>query len=242
MVRLKRGNFIALLLFLFPPRRHSGRCVITGDLLPPCERLSSPTSPGSNYSSTQGLVGHECVYMAEFSGVFLTPLLPLLLLLWFRTRQIPSSCEFLHRLEFSLNNRTLNTITHRPLVHACFYCLLLWIYFESRIRASRSVCSLHTRCGFNFELRLHDRCVCGAFAYCSHRPRCFFPTFLHTLNYMHLCVLCSCLAVFEQPEVDYFPIVTLPNGCESSYITYFPDNYNILLINDQHFLSVYSYN
>lgn len=112
MVRLKRGNFIALLLFLFPPRRHSGRCVITGDLLPPCERLSSPTSPGSNYSSTQGLVGHECVYMAEFSGVFLTPLLPLLLLLWFRTRQIPSSCEFLHRLEFSLNNRTLNTITH----------------------------------------------------------------------------------------------------------------------------------
>lgn len=82
-------------------------------------------------------------------------------------------------------------------------------------------------------------CTIGVYAVRLHTVATvhavFFPTFLHTLNYMHLCVLCSCLAVFEQPEVDYFPIVTLPNGCDSSYITYFPDNYNILLINDQHF-------
>lgn len=127
MVRLKKGNFIVLLFFLFPPWRHSGRCVITADLLPPCECLSSPTSPGYNYSSAQGLVGHEYVYMAMFSGLFLMPLLPLLLLLWFRTRQILSSCEFLHRLEFFLNNRILNTVTHA--VHWLMVVFIAYYYW-----------------------------------------------------------------------------------------------------------------
>lgn len=126
MFRLKLGNFIALFFFLFPPRRHSGPCVITTDLRAPCELLSSPTSPGSSYSAGRAARGPVCLHGRVFSFIFNAAVAFACCCSALGRGRFPARVTFCTGCEFFLNNRILNSITHS--VHWLMDVFIVYYY------------------------------------------------------------------------------------------------------------------